>query len=194
MILNNLVQRLSADIEKLTQGYEMAILSATILLFLGAIIFFIVIWSYVDPYEKARNELQARNRLEPLVSFFVAVKNDELAIVDCIESMLDQTYKNREIFVVDDASDDRTADVLKQRFEDNPEIYITYLEKNIGKKRALAKAIRNSKGEIFAFTDSDSIWKKDAIERIVTIFENDQNVGAISGHCNAKNADKIFLT
>ena len=38
MILNNLVQRLSADVEKLTQGYETAILSAAILLFLVAII------------------------------------------------------------------------------------------------------------------------------------------------------------
>ncbi len=194
MMLNVWVQRLLGDIERLTLGYESVILAVTVLIGLVTIIFFIVVWSYVDPYEKAINEFKNRNRLEPLVSFFVAVRNDELAIVDCIESMLDQTYKNREIFVVDDASDDRTTDVLKQKFEDNTEISITYLEKNIGKKRALAKAIRNSKGEIFAFTDSDSVWKKDAIERIVTIFENDQNIGAISGHCNAKNADKNFLT
>ena len=129
MMLNNLVQRLSADIEKLAQGYETAILSAAILLSIVVIIFFVVIWSYVDPYEKARKELQVRNRPRPLVSFFVAVRNDELAIVDCIESMLDQTYENREIFVVDDASDDRTAAVLKQKFEDNPEINIIYLKK-----------------------------------------------------------------
>ena len=194
MILNNLVQRLSADVEKLTQGYETAILSAAILLFLVVIIFFIVIWSYVDPYEKARKELQTQNRPNPLVTFFVAVRNDELAIVDCVESMLNQTYLNREIFVVDDASDDGTSNVLKQRFGDNPEINIIYLKKNVGKKRALAKAIKVSKGEIFAFTDSDSIWKEDAIERIVAIFENEPEVGAISGHCNAKNANSNLLT
>ena len=194
MMVNNLVQRLSADIEKLTLGHELAILSVAIPLIFAAIIFFIVVWSYVDPYKKARKELPTQNRLNPLVTLFVAVRNDELAIVDCVESMLNQTYVNREIFVVDDASDDETSNVLKQRFGDNPEINIIYLKKNVGKKRALAKAIKVSKGEIFAFTDSDSIWKEDAIERIVAIFENEPEVGAISGHCNAKNANSNLLT
>jgi cellulose synthase/poly-beta-1,6-N-acetylglucosamine synthase-like glycosyltransferase len=108
--------------------------------------------------------------------------------------MLAQTYQNREIFVVNDASNDGTADILEQEFGRNPEIQLINLEINVGKKHALAKAIRMAKGEIFAFTDSDCIWKEDAIERIVAIFENEPDVGAISGHCNARNANTNVLT
>jgi cellulose synthase/poly-beta-1,6-N-acetylglucosamine synthase-like glycosyltransferase len=108
--------------------------------------------------------------------------------------MLAQTYQNREIFVVNDASNDGTADILEEKFGRNPEIQLINLEINVGKKHALAKAIRMAKGEIFAFTDSDCIWKEDAIERIVAIFENEPDVGAISGHCNARNANTNVLT
>ena len=76
----------------------------------------------------------------------------------------------------------------------NEKINIIYLDKNIGKKKALAKAMQKATGSIFAFTDSDSIWKNDSIEKIVTIFENNQNIGAVSGHCNAKNAKQNIWT
>ena len=194
MMLNNWVQQLLADIERLTLGYESVILAVTVLIGLVTIIFFIVVWSYVDPYEKAINELQTQNRQYPLASLFVAVRNDEKLILDCVESMIGQTYKKREIFVIDDASEDNTANILRENFEDNPEVNLIYLRENVGKKKALAKAIEKSKGEIFAFTDSDSIWEKDAIEKIVTIFENEPGVGEISGHCNATNAETNILT
>ena len=79
MMLNNWVQQLLADIERLTLGYESVILAVTVLIGLVTIIFFIVVWSYVDPYEKAINELQTQNRQYPLASLFVAVRNDAIA-------------------------------------------------------------------------------------------------------------------
>ena len=129
-----------------------------------------------------------------LVSFFVSVRNEEKMIIDCINSMLNQTYKKREIFVVDDASTAQTPKIVEDKFGSNSEIKTIYLKKNIGKKKALAKALKEANGEIFAFTDSDSIWKEDAIEKIVDIFNQNENVGAISGHCNASNANENVLT
>ena len=138
MMLNNWVQQLLADIERLTLGYESVILAVTVLIGLVTIIFFIVVWSYVDPYEKAINELQTQNRQYPLASLFVAVRNDEKLILDCVESMIGQTYKKREIFVIDDASEDNTANILRENFEDNPEVKVLVerLEEEYDARRA----------------------------------------------------------
>jgi len=186
----DILDQIFNDIEKLTSGFEYAILIICTILTIISIVFLSISKRYVDPYTQANK----RTTNETLVSFFVAVRNDEKLLVDCINSMLNQTYKKREIFVIDDASTDNTPKIIEKNFGSHPEIKIIYLKTNVGKKRALAEGIKKSKGEVFAFTDSDSIWKEDAIEKIVTIFENSPNVGGVSGHCNASNADENILT
>ena len=156
--------------------------------------FFVLAWRYQDPYKVARRELKTETRGYPLVSLLVAVKNDERYIVDCVNSMLGQTYANREIFVVDDASDDGTSRALRREFGDNEKVRLITLKVNVGKKAALAQALREARGEILAFTDSDSVWEPEAIERVVMIFENNLEVGAVCGHCRARNFDENVLT
>jgi len=186
----DILDQISNDIEELTSGFEYAILIICTILTIMGIAFLSISKRYVDPY----NQANKKTTNETLVSFFVAVRNDEKLIVNCINSMLNQTYKKREIFVIDDASTDNTPKVIEKNFGSNPEIKILYLKTNVGKKKALAEGIKKSEGEIFAFTDSDSIWKEDAIEKVVTIFENYPNVGGVSGHCNAKNANHNIWT
>ena len=192
--MDNLLERILLEFERLIQGNEGNVLIFSLFLMAIGLQYLYLVQSYIDPYEKAKKELKSGERKNPLVSFFVSVKNEEREIVDCIKSMIDQTYKNHEIFIVDDASSDSTPEVLETNFGKNTKINIIYLNKNIGKKKALAKAMQKANGSIFAFTDSDSIWKEDSIEKIVTIFENDQSIGAVSGHCNAKNADQNIWT
>ncbi len=171
------------------------ILTLFSMLTLASGFFFVIALSYEDPYDVARRESGNHGKHgNPLVSFLVAVRNDERSIVDCVDSMLAQTYPNREIFIVDDASEDGTARVLKERYGKVSEVTLLGCERNRGKKGALAKALAIAGGDILAFTDSDSVWEPDAIERVVAIFEHDPDVGAISGHCNATNADINALT
>ena len=177
------------DIDGIVSGSE-----NTIIIVFGLVAFIICFFltistNYNDPYSKTTEVKKT-----PLVSLFVSVRNDEKLIVDCINSMINQTYTNKEIFVVDDASTDNTAKVIEKAFGTNDNIQIIYLKENIGKKRALAKAIIKSKGEILAFTDSDSKWQKEAIEKVVAIFDYDSDIGAVCGHCNASNASENILT
>ena len=58
----------------------------------------------------------------------------------------------------------------------------------------MGKAIAIAKGEIFAFSDSDSVWAPDAIEKIVKIFSSDPFIGAVSGHVRVLNSNKNILT
>lgn len=129
----------------------------------------------------------------PLVSCIVAVYNEQDAIELCINSMVNQTYKNKEIIVVNDKSDDGTTKILN-RLKKTHNIRVIHLRKNVGKKGALAKGILAAKGSIYAFTDSDSTWERTAIAKIAKIFEAYPDVGAVSGHTRVANADQNFLT
>jgi cellulose synthase/poly-beta-1,6-N-acetylglucosamine synthase-like glycosyltransferase len=154
--------------------------------------FYVAFKKYKDPSLMAE-ESPENNRPDYLVSCLVAVRNEETIIEQCIESLINSIYENREIIIVNDASTDRTKDILDE-YHRKGLIEAIHLEKNVGKKRALAKAILRSKGEIIAFSDSDSVLATDAISKIVEAFRADSLIGAVSGHCRALNANKNLLT
>jgi cellulose synthase/poly-beta-1,6-N-acetylglucosamine synthase-like glycosyltransferase len=129
----------------------------------------------------------------PLVSCIVAVHNEETLIQQCVRSLLGQRYPNTEVIFVDDASTDRTPDILRSLSE-RENFRVIFLDKNVGKKRALSAAVLECKGEIIAFSDSDSLWAPDAVEKVVRVFAHDQSVGAVSGHCRALNANSTIWT
>jgi len=129
----------------------------------------------------------------PLVACLVAVHNEEAIIGDCVRSLAEQTYANTQVVVIDDASTDGTLAVLR-RLEEQHEITVISLPANVGKKAALAHAVALTDASILAFTDSDSLWAPDALERAVAVFVADGDVGALSGHCRALNADKNLIT
>ncbi|MBP7864900.1 MAG: glycosyltransferase family 2 protein, partial [Acidobacteria bacterium] len=129
----------------------------------------------------------------PYATFFVAVHNEERIIERCILSLVNQTYRNCRVVFVNDASTDGTAAVL-DRYAERGLIRVIHLARNVGKKKALAAAMLGDPGEVFVFTDSDSVVAPDAVEKLMTVFASDPDVGAVSGHCRALNADANLLT
>jgi glycosyltransferase involved in cell wall biosynthesis len=81
--------------------------------------------------------------------------NDENTIVSSVESLLNQTYQNIEILVLDDGSTDATYEVLLQNFNDNQKIQIFKNNENIGLTKSLNKLIKKSKGSVIARQDAD---------------------------------------
>jgi cellulose synthase/poly-beta-1,6-N-acetylglucosamine synthase-like glycosyltransferase len=157
--------------------------------------FFVTFTRYEDPYETARKKQRASgySTAPYLVSCMVAVKNEECIINQCINSLISQTYPHKEIIFVNDASTDGTAAVLDE-YARQGQIKVIHLNINVGKKRALGKAMAVANGEIFAFSDSDSVWAPDALGKAVQIFSADPLVGAVSGHVRALNANTNLLT
>lgn len=160
------------------------------------VLFFVRFLFYRDPYDRAIAILRDDPALaarQPIVSIMVAAYNEERHIAACIESLDAQTYEAREIIIVNDASTDDTATALAP-FATRPNMHVVHLEKNVGKKRALAAAMLRAHGSIFVFTDSDSVLAPDAVARVVDIFKTHPAVGGISGHTRARNADTNLLT
>ena len=81
-----------------------------------------------------------------------------------IDSIIDQTFKNWKLVIVDDSSNRETKKKLKE-YESNPNINIIWLGKN--KKAGFCRnlAIRNSQSEYIAFIDSDDIWRKEKLSK-----------------------------
>ena len=129
----------------------------------------------------------------PLVSCMVAVHNEEDIISQCVASLVGQGYGRTEVIIIDDASTDRTPEILDELAQ-RQAIRVMKLSRNVGKKRALGRAVQAARGELFAFSDSDSVWASDAVERAVRVFSNDPDVGALSGHCRALNREQNLLT
>lgn len=106
----------------------------------------------------------------PKVSVIVPAYNVERYIVECIESLLSQTYSNLEIIVVDDGSTDATASELRryQRFDN-----ITLIsQQNQGVSAARNKALAAAHGEFIAFIDSDDVVHPELFATCVNLCEN----------------------
>lgn len=103
--------------------------------------------------------------LNPLVSIIIPAYNRENTVAETIRSVQDQTYKNLELIVVDDGSTDKTYEVLKD-FGDTIKII---RQANAGVSAARNTGIKEAKGEIITFLDSDDLWLPQKIEKQVTI-------------------------
>ena len=145
--------------------------------------------AYKDPYLKAK-DIDLSNVKLPLVSIVVPVKNEEDNIRNCVLSCVNQSYKNKEVIIIDDCSNDDTPKILgKIRTEVGADkLSIIYLSKSVGKKQAIEVASQIAKGEIYAFMDSDCDMDSDAVEMAARIFLSDRLVGAVTGQGRVRGA------
>lgn len=126
----------------------------------------------------------------PKVSIIIPSFNNEKYIGYAISSVLNQTYQNIEIIVVDDNSQDDTEKVVKS-FENKDLTYIK-LNKNMGASAAKNIGIQKSTGEYIAFLDSDDMYDKDKIDAQIDIIELDNSQGSDVGvvYCGIKIIDE----
>ncbi len=111
----------------------------------------------------------------PLVSIIVPAKNEESKIKDCIDSLIAQDYKNKEIIVVLGESKDRTEEILKQYEDEIKVIREPPLPKGwVGKNWACYIGYLHSKGEYLLFTDADTIHDKKLLSIAVSKMEEEK--------------------
>jgi hyaluronan synthase len=150
----------------------------------------IFLFSYLKFKDPLLNIKKKSNDTEPLISIIIPVKNEEENIENCIKSCIDSSYKNKEIIVVNDGSTDKTPRILERlRKENSNALRVLHLPINLGKKHAIEKAIEIANGKFYVFMDSDCNMFDDAVENLVKIFLSDNEIGAITGHGNVRNAD-----
>ena len=92
-------------------------------------------------------------------------------VEETIKSVINQTYTNWRLYIVDDCSNKQTLKSLK-KFSKNKKIKIYLLKKNYGAGYCRNYALKKSNSPYIAFIDSDDLWKKDKLETQLRFMEN----------------------
>jgi len=104
----------------------------------------------------------------PLVSVVLPTYNMARFLPDALRSVLDQTYRNLEVHVIDDGSTDDPREAIASLTSD-PRVHFHTI-KNSGQARAKNVGIHAAKGEFVAFIDADDLWVLDKLERQLPLF------------------------
>ena len=109
--------------------------------------------------------------MRPLVSVVICVRNGEKYIGGCIESLLNQTFKDYEIVIVDDASNDRTAEIISRLKDQRIKCFRSKEWFGIAKSRNIG--LKHASGKYIFFTDADCTVSTDWIEEGLSCFADD---------------------
>ena len=115
--------------------------------------------------KKNRILLTGREEAQPLVTVITPIFNAQNFIAETIESVIDQTYQNWEMIMVDDCSTDNSRDIVKKYEVKDSRIKLIELEVNFGgPARPRNVGLDISKGDYLAFLDADDVWLENKLQ------------------------------
>lgn len=127
----------------------------------------------------------------PRVSVVITCYNYGQYLMESINSVLDQTYHDFEVIVINDGSTDNTSELM-DKFSSNDTVrYIC--QQNQGQPKAKNRGIHESSGEFIAFLDADDIWLSTKLERQMRLFD-DTDVGVVYSGISLIDSDGKGIT
>lgn len=158
------------------------------------LLFLSIFWLLVlfSPEQK-----QKKKELEtfPFFTAIVPAYNEERSITATLQSLVNLDYpKDKiEIIVVNDGSKDRTKQMVEHFIAQHPSYNIILLsQENQGKGKAMNSGLAVAKGEYFACLDADSFVAPNALEAMLPIFGQDQNIAAVCPLLKVKNPQSVL--
>lgn len=112
-------------------------------------------------------------KMDALISVIVPIYNVEKYLKKCVDSIKNQTYKNIEIILVDDASPDNCGQMCDEYAGEDERIKVIHKE-NGGLSDARNVGLENARGEYIAFVDSDDYIESDMLEKLYTRIKEDK--------------------
>lgn len=106
-----------------------------------------------------------------MVSVIIPSYNSEKYIGETLASVCAQTYPDFEVLVMNDCSQDRTAEIVGKYAQKDSRIHLINLPGNKGVSHARNRGVSMSSGEWIAFLDSDDMWTKDKLEKQLELQE-----------------------
>ncbi|NJL14882.1 MAG: glycosyltransferase [Microscillaceae bacterium] len=119
----------------------------------------------------------------PKISILLAVRNEAAHVLKCLESLEGLDYPDFEVWIGDDASTDETGRLVQEFIRMRPSFHYRHISTRLGQARGkanvLAHLAQKAQGEIWYFTDADTVLPKHWLDS-VQHFE-DQKVGILTG-------------
>lgn len=139
--------------------------------------------------KKIENNQINTDSINPLVSVIIGNYNYGRFIAEAIDSVLNQTYRNFELIVVDDGSTDNSREIIKSYGNKLTAIY----QQNGGQSAAFNVGFAASKGEIICFLDSDDYYYKEKLAKVVEAFNKNPDWVQISHGRTSIEADGTII-
>ncbi len=116
--------------------------------------------------------------MEPLISVIIPIYNASKHLRKCLDSIVNQTYKNLELILIDDGSKDSSADICKE-YADKDDRIVFISRENRGVSATRNEGIDLAHGDYFSFIDADDYLDLDAFKYLLNII-SEHNVDAVN--------------
>ena len=116
-----------------------------------------------------------------MLSVVIPIYNSESFLAACIESVLQQTYMDLELILVDDGSDDNSGNICDEYAKRDQRITVIH-QTNHGRSEARACGVLKAKGEWVAFVDSDDCLPQDALQSLYAVADDDTDIVLGNGY------------
>ena len=113
---------------------------------------------------------------QPFITVVMPNYNGRRFVEQAIDSVLNQTYSNFELLVVDDCSKDDSLQLIQQKAQSDDRIRIIALEHNAGVANARNVGIKEAKGEFIALLDNADLWTEDKLERQLALAQKGADI------------------
>ena len=117
--------------------------------------------------------------LNPKVSIVLPVYNGEKYLKQSIDSILNQTYDNLELIIVNDCSTDSSEDIIRRYLERDNRIIYVMNSVNSKLPKTLNNGFKKACGDYYTWTSDDNLFHRDAIEKMVNYLESYRNVDLV---------------
>lgn len=123
--------------------------------------------------------------MQPRITVAIPVYNMEETVEKAVRSVMEQTYRNFELVVVDDGSTDSTPAILDSLAAEDGRVRVIH-QKNQGRAGARSTGVKNARGEYLAWLDADDWMEKEALEKLIGAIDA---TGAEVALCNYANVE-----
>ncbi|QDV19773.1 Hyaluronan synthase [Gimesia panareensis] len=127
---------------------------------------------------------------DPLVSVVIPSYNHEKYIESAISSVLNQTYKNLELIVIDDGSQDRSLELIRQ-FKD-PRLQV-HAQENAGAHATINRGLEMAQGDFLTVLNSDDLYEPERLEICLKRFADNPDLGLVSSWINVIGSEGNLL-
>jgi glycosyltransferase involved in cell wall biosynthesis len=129
---------------------------------------------------------------DKLVSIITPSYNSKKYISETINSIINQTYTNWEMIIVDDCSSDNSVELVQLFVEKDPRISLIKLTENSGVAIARNRAIEAAQGRYIAFLDSDDLWLPNKLEKQLSFMQKNNYPFSYTAYDKIDESGRVF--
>lgn len=129
----------------------------------------------------------------PIVSIVAICYNHEKYLMECLQSVVNQTYKNIELIIVDDFSEDNSREKILAFCIKNPIVKYIFNEGNVGNCRSFNEALKICRGKYIVDLSTDDVLMPNRIEQQVNKFEESDQIGVVTSDAKYINENSDWL-